>query len=174
MVIEATPRPPPIRVRIDQRFPTDEERAAAAVEEDPAESVYDTIPDGQRAAVLLQWIHTEIAAIHDALVSDGGHLGILAKQATQALSTLTAERETLGTLDKRIASEIAKAEKLRTDALEEHTARPLWLAVLDHEATRPALGLVTWLGGMASMGLLDYLGLESEPIFRLIALIWGL
>lgn len=173
MVIESTPRPPPIRVRIDQRFPTDEERAAA-VEEDPAESVYDMIPDGQRVAVLLQWINDKLAGLNEAIASEGGHLDVLAKQTAQSLSTLVATRETLATIDKRIAGEIARNEKLRTDALEEHTARPLWLAVLDHKATRPALGLLTWLGGMASMGLLDYLGLESEPVFRLIALIWGL
>lgn len=172
VVLESTPRPPPIRVRVDQRFPTDEEREAA--QEDPGGSVYDAIPDDQRSQVLLQWIHEELAGLRDSLTSDGGHLGVLARQATQALGTLTAERESIATIDKRIASALAQADKRRTDALEAAADRtPLQRLVESPHAGRLA-AVLTWVGGMISMGVLDYLGLESEPIFRFVALIWGL
>lgn len=173
-MVERTPRPPPIRVRVDQRFPTDEERARAALETDPTETLYDTIPDGQRVAVLLQWIHEKVgvvsqegAAVVDALARLEGHVLGLSRQ-TEGVR-IAAE-----TLDKRIGAALRELEERRAAEVDALVARPRWRAVLEHPTTRPALGLLTWLGGMASMGLLDYLGLESEPIFRLIALIWGL
>lgn len=172
-MIETTPRPSPIRVRIDQRFPTDEERAAA-VDEDPAESIYDTIPDDQRAHVLLQWIHAALQAGLAEAEATRAALERLEDRSVGIERQVEGARLAVETIDKRIAAGQRSQEEARTAALDAQIARPKWLRLLEHPTARPALGLLTWLGGMGSMAVLDYLGLESEPIFRLFAAIWGL
>lgn len=175
VVIESTPRPPPIRVRVDQRFPTDEERAN---QEDPSGSVYDAIPDGQRVSVLLQWTHTAIENLRADLGGAGGQESGVLDRVEAHLYTIaqsfSAMSLSVQTLEKRVQGELLRAEQERRNSLENIEALPRWQTFLGPRHVERLYAVITFVSGIVVMGVVDYLGLESEPLFRLFAAIWGL
>lgn len=78
--------------------------------------------------------------------------------------------EVLERIDGRIAPRLREdAERQRAEQAAV-LARPRVLRLLDHPAVKPGLSLLTWLwGGLSGallVGVLDYLGAETEPVTR--------
>lgn len=78
--------------------------------------------------------------------------------------------ELLERIDHRDATRLREASASKAAESAALAARPRVFRLLDHPAVKPGLSLLTWLwGGLSGallVGVLDYLGAETEPVTR--------
>ena len=159
----ARPGPAPIRVAVETVLVESQPTPVSAPR---AEPTLDLVPDGQREAWVLDRLHELASEIRD-----------YASWVRPVHDTISALRLLLERADKRDEARVREERDRREAELAALADRPRWRALLEHPHAGRAFGLATWLAGTVAggvvVGLLDYLGAETEPVIKLFVTILG-